>query len=419
MPDALPPVIRHRRLLSSALKSAVLSCLAVSCGGERESTASWAGSIDTTATGTVVVTNPATPMTPESDPWRLVEELRIGSMMGEGPETLGRVGGILADEEGRIYVLETQAQEIRVFDAGGLFLHTIGNEGEGPGELKQAAAMGWGPEGELKVVDMGNARISVFSRDGEFLTSQPQPGGFQMFPWPGAFESDGGIITPIPRIVDGEFEPALVRYDPRAQPVDTFPMPRFRGKENVFELASERGGGIQASVPYAPGLTWDLDPAGYFWIAPNTEEYRIYKVSFAGDTLLTIYRPHETFPVTQAEIDSATTAMKWFTDQGGRVDPSKFPDRKPALTRLFVTEDGYLMVRPITGEFGSGWAGPATVLDIFDPGGRYVARLQLPAGMQAGNPQPTFAGDFLYAVVEDELEVPYVVRYRMNTGLVG
>lgn len=399
---------------------ALLLALAAGCGGENAPPpAAWGGTIDTTAAGTVVVTNPATPLAPESGPWRLTEEIRIGSMMGEGPETLGRVGDLLADAEGRIYVLETQAQEIRVFDADGRFLHTIGHEGEGPGELKQAAAMGWGPGGELKVADMGNARISVFNRDGEFLTSQPQPGGFQMFPWPGAFEADGGVITPIPRMVDGEFQAALVRYDAFAQPVDTFPMPRYQGKENVFELASEGGGGIIASVPYSPALTWYVDPAGYFWIAPNTAEYRIHKVSFAGDTLLTIYKPHETFGVTSSEIDSATASMKWFTDQGGRVDRSKFPDHKPALSRLFVTEDGRLVVRPITGEFGSGWSAPATVLDVFDPSGRYVARLPLPPGMQATSPQPLFTEGFVYAVVEDDLEVPYVVRYRIDTRQVG
>jgi hypothetical protein len=259
----------------------------------------------------------------------------------------------------------------------------------------------------------------VFSRDGEFLTSHVQPGGFVMFPWPGVFEDDGGMMTPIPRMVDGRFRPALVRYDAKMQPTDTLAMPQYEGKESVFELADEDGGGIVASVPYAPGLTWDLDPAGNFWVAPNTAEYRIHKVSLAGDTLLTVVKPFDPVGVTAAEIDSAAVSMKWFTDQGGRVDRSKFPDQKPALTRLFVTADGYLMVRPTTDEFGSGWSSPATVLDVFDPAGRYVARLPLPTGMQIGGPQPLFVGDFVYAVVEDELEVPYVVRYRMATQVVG
>jgi hypothetical protein len=52
------------------------------------------------------------------------------------------------------------------------------------------------------------------------------------------------------------------------------------------------------------------------------------------------------------------------------------------------------------------------VVDIFDPEGRYLGRIGLPF-MLSMNPPPVFRDGFLYAVTEDELEVPYVVRARI------
>jgi sugar lactone lactonase YvrE len=398
----------------SSLYVGLASLAMVGCGSADVSgDSAWRGTVDTLPSGTIVVANRGAPVSASAP--RVTEELRIGSMMGEGPEAFGNVRALLVDDEQRIYVLDSQAQEIRVFAPDGQFLHAIGRRGEGPGELKDAAAMGWGPAGELRVVDMGNARISVFSPTGEFLESHQQRGGFSMYPWPGVFEADGGLITVAPLARNGEFAPVLLDYDPAMQVTDTLEMPEFSGEANAFELSGE-GGRIVASVPYAAGLTWDLDADGNFWVAPNTAEYRVHKIDAAGDTLLTITRPYEPIPVTASEVDSAVAQMKWFTDQGGRIDRSKFPSHKPSLSRLFVTRAGYLMVSPTTREPGSGWQTMGSRLDVFEPSGRYVGRLELPDGMRIANPEPVFEGDRVYGVLRDELDVPYVVRLRLQDG---
>lgn len=390
----------------------VVTSMLAACGSDAEPAATWSGTIDTLPDGRVAVLSESPTWTEAARPV-FEEELRVGSMMGEGPESFGQVSDLLLDEEGRIYVLESQAQEIRVFGPDGDWLHTIGRQGEGPGELKNAAAMGWGPDGVLRVVDYGNGRISDFRTDGTFLASHRQQGGFVMYPWPGEFGSDGRLINVSPSMRDGEFEAVLVRYTPAMEPADTLTIPRYEGDSEFFELASEGGGGIRASVPFGAGLSWDLDPRGYFWVAPNTATYEVSQVSFAGDTVLTIRRPSEARPVTAAEVDSAAATMKWFTDQGGKVDRSKFPSSKPALTRVFAPGDGHLYVVPVTDEFGSGYLSTSGVLDVFDSDGRYLGRLDLPEGMATSNPEPVFRGDHVLAVVRDELDVPYVVRYRL------
>lgn len=350
----------------------------------------------------------------EATAWRLTEELRIGTALGDGPEAFGRVVDLLADEDGRVYVLDAQAQEIRIFGPDGDFLHAIGREGQGPGEFDEAIAMGWGPEGELRVIDLANGRVSSFWPDGELIGSKPIPGGFFVSPWPGAFLPDGGLITVVPGRVDGEFRMSLVRYDSAMAPVDTLARPEFEGEENYFEIAGEEGGGLRAGVPYSASLVYDLDPSGFFWVARNTARYRIEKISFDGDTLLRIERPFERAPLTGAEIDSAVASMRWFSDQGGRIDRSKFPDRKPTIQRIFGTATGHLMVEPVTDEFGSGFGAAPSTLDVFDASGPYLGALPLPAGFRTAGPEPVFLGEKLYAVVRDELDVSYVVQFAVG-----
>ena len=403
--------MKWRSSAPPAIILVILGSVPAACGGDADPSTTWSGTLDTLPDGRIAVLSES-PLWTEATRPVFEEELRLGSMMGEGPEAFGQVRDLLLDEQGRIYVLESQAQEIRVFGPDGGWLHTIGRQGEGPGELKNAAAMGWGPDGILRVVDYGNGRISDFRPDGTFLTSHRQQGGFSMYPWPGVFEPDGGLFQVSPAIRDGEFEPVLIRYTPDMQPIDTVSIPRYEGESEFFELASGDGR-IQASVPFGAGLSWDLDPRGHVWVAPNTATYEVSQVSLAGDTLLTIRRPSEPHPVTSAEVDSAVATMTWFTDQGGKVDRSKFPSTKPALSRLFAPGDGNVYIVPVTDEFGSGYLSASGVLDVFGSDGRYLGRLDLPEGMGTSNPQPVFRGNHVLAVVRDELDVPYVVRYRL------
>lgn len=96
----------------------------------------WAGTVDTLSNGAIRVSNPEQGLWDDGEGWRLVEELRIGSMDGEGPELFGNIIGLEVDPLGRIYVADSQAREIRVFDARGHHVRTFGGRGEEPGECE-------------------------------------------------------------------------------------------------------------------------------------------------------------------------------------------------------------------------------------------------------------------------------------------
>src|SRR6187551_3395842 len=66
----------------------------------------------------------------------LVEELRIGGAE-EGPASFTTIAGLGFDAEGRIWVLDRQTQELRVFGRNGEFVRNIGQRGSGPGEFQE------------------------------------------------------------------------------------------------------------------------------------------------------------------------------------------------------------------------------------------------------------------------------------------
>jgi DNA-binding beta-propeller fold protein YncE len=87
-----------------------------------------------------------------------------------------RPSGIAVDAEGsRIYVVDTGGvasddHRVRVFDAqSGKHLHDIGKRGSAPGEFNLPRDVSIGKDGLLYVVDGANFRVQVFKPDGTFV----------------------------------------------------------------------------------------------------------------------------------------------------------------------------------------------------------------------------------------------------------
>ncbi len=198
----------------------------------------------------------------------------------------------------------------------------------------------------------------------------------------------------------------LIAYDVEMEPVDTVRVPEYAGDREFFEARSERGL-ARMPVPFTPGLEWRFDPRGYVWFA-LTGEYRILQCSLEGDTLRIISREFEPPRVTDEDIDSAMVELEWIMEQGGNVDRSRIPRTKPPVDEFFVDDEGNIWVLPVTAIPMQG-----RVLDVFDSEGRYLGQVEL-AFPLATFPRPIFRGGMIYGVTLDELEVPYVVRARIE-----
>jgi streptogramin lyase len=393
-----------QRLLCLALTlgSAVLAA----CGAaDDRGTSRWAGTIDTLASGQIVVTNPATPSWAPGSEWRVVEELRIGRLEGDGPDLFGQITSLTVDRGGRIWVLEGQAQELRVFSPAGEFIRTVGRRGGGPGEFKQAVRIDLAPDGNLWVMDPPNNRLSVFDTAGHYLEGKNVPGGFMILPWPGGFDTAGRYYAPSP-LFGPNFRTVLVRHDAALVPIDTLEAPTDPIERDRFEIRRDGVTRIAAGVPYQGGLVSRLSPAGTQW-ALLTDQYRLFELGERGDTLRTVTRAFTPLRVTEADRERARDRLKWFTDQGGKPDWSKIPSTRPLADNLSFDDEGNVWVAVVSDSGESGWE-----YDIFDPEGRYLGVVRLPFRLAPFEAR-VFRQGMLYGVTRDELEVPYLVVARV------
>lgn len=375
------------------------------CSGE-SARDGWNGSISVLENGAELVRNPQEGIWSSEEVWRLTEDLRVGSVDGEGPDVFSEISSLsfAVADDGRMFVLDGRASEVRVFDASGNHVLSFGRPGGGPGEFMSATMAGWGPDGLLWFVDQRGNRYSGFDANGQFIGSYPRSVSYGMYPWPGVIDTAGRIMDVGIRPASSG-EPVLVRISPVDGVGDTTLLPYVRGER--FEILNEQGmPSMTAAVPYAGQWVWRYDPDGFVWSAV-TDRYQIIQMSVEGDTVRVIEREAEAIPVTADERTTALENLTSFADMGGMVDASRIPSTKPYLSGFISDDEGNLWVS-VQGE------GPGSTFDVFDPDGKYLGVVAAPIRLYLSPVAPVFRDGYVYGFTRDDLGVPYLVRLRID-----
>jgi hypothetical protein len=424
---------------SSAAVSALLLLFLAACSGAPD----WHGAVETLPNGAVRVTNPASGIWTEQSAWRLVPELRLGVEEGDDPALFSSIAGLAVGDDGRIYVLDRQANELRIFDAGGRHVRTVGRTGAGPGEYSAANGLLWIADDSLLVVDQRGNRYSVLDRNGEFVRSAPRGLGFFGWAFTGgqhdgvvyefSFVSDPDARDPAaweasarpvflatdlrrdagPRAVadeDGTRSATGAADPPRAGlRTDTLRLPELSGPAfEAFSVRDARGAGMSMAVPFAPRPIYHLDPHGTVWFGRG-HEFRLTHATLGGDTLMEILLDATPAPVTEAELAEweAGPAPTRFREMGGRLDLHRIPRTRPHFDAIFDDDDGNLWVSvPAAPE--------QTVFAIFDPDGRFLGRLHIDGVQRVTYLPPVVRNDRLYLVGTDELDVQRVYVFAIQ-----
>lgn len=158
-----------------------------------------------------------------------------------------RVTAMAVGENGLLYVVDGQERQIRVFDASGRRVGTIGGRGRGPGELESATRFGVLGD-TVWVADLLNRRLTLFSSGGDVLATLPMEGP--------QFTGSSGVLA---NVVPFSLEPGgtvrgdlmyMIAVGPEGRPGDAIPHPRLR-----FDLTGQ----------VLDTLGWDtlrIDPVG-------------------------------------------------------------------------------------------------------------------------------------------------------------
>lgn len=362
-----------------------------------------------TVDGRPVVTTEFPQRGGDAGAWRLVEELRLGNVMGDGPEGFGDIQDIAVDPTGRIYVLDVGSKEVRAFGRDGAYLRTMARDGEGPGEIRYRESrtnhrIMWRAPDQLWIGD--GYQLSVVDALGSELHRyawQRYPGLF----FPGevpisrrviAAGTDGSVFSvvsvrvrepvrerePIEGRTDVHVVRSPVSEDYEMLPGDTLLIESRKLVETGPPANRATRGGSAISARWVrnedPRFAWTVERDGMVWVA-HRSGYRFDKVTFAGDTVRTV--------------------------QVGDVPPPPAAESEfvPILAALASSPEGWLWVQreePET-EAGSTW-------DVLDNCGRYRATVSVPVGLRRVE---VGAGGELYGISSDEMDLDFVHRFRL------
>jgi len=148
----------------------ICTFLSASCRTDRteKKGPDWKGTIET-IDGVTVVKNPIEPIYPE-EVLIIEEELSIGYDEEDENYMFTYISHICVDGNGRIYVLDRRESHVKLFDQNGLYIRTIGRQGQGPGEFNRPFFIYY-PRNELLVMEFD--RLSFFSPEGKLLRVVP------------------------------------------------------------------------------------------------------------------------------------------------------------------------------------------------------------------------------------------------------
>jgi 4-amino-4-deoxy-L-arabinose transferase-like glycosyltransferase len=128
---------------------------------------------------------------------------------GDDPSAVDEAGGHFFGPRGiavsndAIYVVDTGNERVQLFTRDGTFVDAWGGYGSAPDQLIEPVGIALGPDGNVYVADSGNARISIFTPTGEPVAQWPvavwpalDPGGLRPAFQPYlAFDVDGNLYA--------------------------------------------------------------------------------------------------------------------------------------------------------------------------------------------------------------------------------
>lgn len=358
----------------------------------------------------------------------LVPEVSIGELEGREELLFGWIWSIAVDDDANVYVLDEQAQNVRVFDSTGGYVETLGRRGEGPGEFSRAEAIALLPDGRLVVRDPGNQRIEVFGPGAEHADQWRYNSGNAYSMSPLHTDAHGRTFLATRDLSRDEHAMHIVVLGPDGAPVDTIPDPSSEYEAPML-TASSGGATYRAPVPFAPQFQWTVHPSGHL-LTGMPSEYRMDLVR--DDDVLRIERATDPAPIHDEERshhrERIVGAMR-STEPGWSWNGPPIPERKPFFQGLVAGRDGRIWVRlaaearPVENESHdpeNPWSVPTNWVeslryDVFEPDGAYLGVVAPPDGFQP-HPHPVFDGDLVWAVTRDEVGVERVVRYRIVAG---
>lgn len=349
--------------------------------------AKWKGKIED-KDGIQIIKNPKEPIYSE-DVFQLEEDLKIASPEEEDL-MFQYLTFLIVDEAGNIYVSDSKAGHILVYDQNGTFVRKIGKRGQGPGEMVYPFELQILKKKELLVNDINQAKAHFFTLEGEFLR-QMTTSKMPAFRRPKA-DSAGNIVVSY-AVTGKPVEMLLKKVDAELNPICDITSCIAVTQPPVIEYFE-----VRRSTTYV----WNVMSTDEI-IWGDLKNYEIHVCNPEGVCLKKIVKDHKGVSINGEEKEKLTKNIF-----GDNPVPSnvtlKFPDSYPPFIRFTCDAEGRIFVQ----RYDNALDEERINYDIFDAEGKYIAKTTL-------NYRPQiWKNGMMYCVERDEDGFNVIKRYKVN-----
>lgn len=384
--------------------------------------------------------------------WEATPVFTVGGLEAPNWAAFGSVAQVEFDADGYLYIRDGQTDVVTVVDPEGGYAGTVGQVGEGPGEIRQAFGMAVTPEGRVVISDFGSQGLVVYERNGTWAGNVSLNVSEEGLPGSDATALGEGIVSASAlrfTMSSGGDDVDIRAGEPEGRPIWWYPVSEGDTARRVVtgwdpppppeggeaELNAGDGGErlqirMQRLQAFEPGFYFAALSGQRLALVDSTT-YRIRVVNLDGALLGTVERPIVPRPVTEsvqeaererriAEVEDRSGGGGLRVMGGGdisvdpaavrnmmldRVETMAFYPEIPVVEALAADGFDRLWVQRASGEPGE--PGPT---DVVTPEGDYLGTLP-PDGLRIPD---AFGPDGLAAYIElDDLDVATVRVVRV------
>ncbi|UCE21710.1 MAG: 6-bladed beta-propeller [Candidatus Aminicenantes bacterium] len=353
----------------------------------------WKGTIEE-ENGVTVVRNPKEPLYGE-EVFSLEEDLTLGKKEGSEGYLFERIRNIDIDKNENIYVLDSRAVQIKIFDKNGEPIRTFGSEGQGPGEMQNPQYMQITSKGEVMVYDPGTRRFLFFSMEGKYLRQT----------------SIAKIAYPLAPIkLDSRGELIAVIVPP--PPVGGIELKKFDSNLDLLMKISETE--KDDSYLRREREAWQPDLLcvvtqndNIVWAYPKKYEFHVLNPE--GKLIRKIIKDHEPVKVTEEDKERLVERYeRLLTRLPMTRNKIIFPNYFPAFMDISVDEKGRIFLRTYERVKDKE---SFFYFDVFNSEGKYIAKVLMLVSL---NRPFVWKKNKLYTIEEDEEGFQMVKRYEVT-----
>ena len=190
---------------------------------------------------------------------------------------------VRTDSQGNIYVKDARSADVRVFDANGRYVTTVGKRGEGPGELQEVFGMHVDGDDRVIVADRTSRRLTIFTDMGKnFATKSLEEDGRTIMPDPILSLDSSFVLKYVKLFANPEGSPRSIKDDRVLHTHDTDfnRLETFAQLDDIYDLDDPF---LNAYSDSPRGMNVATNGADTIVLAPTVYGGYIYRYTRSND----------------------------------------------------------------------------------------------------------------------------------------